>query len=92
MLVARVAELKKALRQHRGRNSDIELRASLSRIEDLKEKVEELESALWNCELRIEFLESNNKQWKEQLCRSQDQVKDRYDCNDMYTMMCKMKF
>ncbi|KAK5825967.1 hypothetical protein PVK06_020861 [Gossypium arboreum] len=38
MLVARVAELKKALRQHRGRNSDIELRASLSRIKDLKGK------------------------------------------------------
>ncbi|KAK5826366.1 hypothetical protein PVK06_021284 [Gossypium arboreum] len=77
MLVARVAELEKALYQHPGRNSDIELRASLSRIEDLKGKVEELETALQNCELRIELLESNNEQWKEQLRQSQDQVRDR---------------
>ncbi|KAK5824550.1 hypothetical protein PVK06_019328 [Gossypium arboreum] len=67
MLVARVAELEKALHQHHGHNSDIELRASLSRIEDLKGKVEELETALQNCELRIEFLESNNEQWNEQI-------------------------
>ncbi|KAG8477142.1 hypothetical protein CXB51_030917 [Gossypium anomalum] len=76
MLAARVAELERALRQHRGRNSDIELRASLSRIEDLKRKVEELETVLQNCELRIELIESNNEQWKEQLRRSQDQVRD----------------
>ncbi|XP_017648103.1 uncharacterized protein LOC108488333 [Gossypium arboreum] len=70
MLVARVAKLEKALHQHRSRNSDIELRASLSRIEDLKRKLEELDSALQNYELRIKFLESNNEQWKEQLRRS----------------------
>ncbi|KAG8502220.1 hypothetical protein CXB51_001980 [Gossypium anomalum] len=70
MLVARVAELEKALHQHRGRNSDIELRASLSKVEDLKGKVEELEAALQNCELRVDLLESNNEQWKEQLRRS----------------------
>ncbi|KAK5776610.1 hypothetical protein PVK06_044570 [Gossypium arboreum] len=61
MLVARAAELEKALHQHRGRNSDIELRASLSKVEDLKGKVEELETVLQNCELRIELLESNNE-------------------------------
>ncbi|KAG8486010.1 hypothetical protein CXB51_019405 [Gossypium anomalum] len=55
------AELEKTLHQHRGRNSDIELKASLSRIEDLKGKVEELETVLQNCELRIELLESNNE-------------------------------
>ncbi|XP_040932059.1 uncharacterized protein [Gossypium hirsutum] len=76
-LEARVAKLEKALHQHRGRNSDIELNASLNRIEDLKGKVEELETALQNCELRIELLESNNEQWKEQLHRSQDQVRDK---------------
>ncbi|KAK5836097.1 hypothetical protein PVK06_011846 [Gossypium arboreum] len=77
MLVAQVVDLKRALHQYHGRNSNIELRASLNRIEDLKGKVEELETMLQNCELRIEFLESNNEQWKEQLCRSQDQVRDR---------------
>ncbi|KAK5784263.1 hypothetical protein PVK06_038786 [Gossypium arboreum] len=77
MLVAQVAELEKTLHQHCGCNSDIELRASLSRIKDLKRKVEELESALQNCEFRIKFLESNKEQWKEQLRQSQDQVRDR---------------
>ncbi|KAK5793337.1 hypothetical protein PVK06_034480 [Gossypium arboreum] len=61
MLVAQVDELEKALHQRRGRDFDVELRANLSRIKDLKAKVEELESALQNCELQIEFLESNNE-------------------------------
>ncbi|KAK5826483.1 hypothetical protein PVK06_021405 [Gossypium arboreum] len=76
MLIARVADLEKALHQYRGRNSDIELRVSMNRIEDLKGKVGELETTLQNCELRIEFLESNNEQWKEQLHRSEDQVRE----------------
>ncbi|KAG8476886.1 hypothetical protein CXB51_029951 [Gossypium anomalum] len=70
MLRARVAELEKVLHQHRSRNSVIELNASLSRIEDLKGKVEELESILQNCELRIKRLEANNGQLREQLHRS----------------------
>ncbi|KAK5785093.1 hypothetical protein PVK06_039642 [Gossypium arboreum] len=61
ILGARVAELERVLHQSRGHNLDIELRASLSRIEDLKGRVEELETALQNCEHRIEFLESNNE-------------------------------
>lgn len=65
------------MHQSRGRNFDIELGASLSRIEDLKGRVEELESTLQNCELRNEFLEMNNEQLKEQFCRLQDQVRDR---------------
>ncbi|XP_016705705.1 M protein, serotype 12-like [Gossypium hirsutum] len=77
ILAARVVELEKALHQSRGHKFDIKLRASLSRIEDLKGRVEELEAALQNCELRIEFLESSNEQWKEQLRRSQDQVRDK---------------
>ncbi|XP_017618049.1 uncharacterized protein LOC108462635 [Gossypium arboreum] len=51
--------------------------ASLSKIEDLKRKVEELESTLQNYELQIERLEANNCQLSEQLHRSQDQVRDR---------------
>ncbi|KAK5845458.1 hypothetical protein PVK06_001645 [Gossypium arboreum] len=77
ILAAQIAELEKALHQSRGHNFDIELRVSLSRIKDLKGKVEELEAELQNCELRIKFLESNNEQWKEQFRRSQDQVRDR---------------
>ncbi|XP_040937835.1 vimentin-4-like [Gossypium hirsutum] len=50
MLRAWVAELEMALQQHRSRNSVIELRASLSKIENLKEKVEELDTTLQNCE------------------------------------------
>ncbi|XP_040940647.1 keratin, type II cytoskeletal I-like [Gossypium hirsutum] len=77
VLRARVAELEKVLHQHRSRNSVIELKASLSKIEDLKRKVEELKSTLQNCELQIERLEANNCQLSEQLHRSQDQVRDR---------------
>ncbi|KAK5795277.1 hypothetical protein PVK06_036535 [Gossypium arboreum] len=54
-----------------------ELEKTLNRIENLKGKAGELEIALQNCELRIEFHESNNEQWKEQLHRSQDQVRER---------------
>ncbi|MBA0788782.1 hypothetical protein Gotri_027285 [Gossypium trilobum] len=32
----------------------MELRASLSKIEEMKERIEEFESALRNCEIRIE--------------------------------------
>ncbi|MFQ6624126.1 hypothetical protein Gotur_003839 [Gossypium turneri] len=58
-------------------NSVIELKASRSKIEELKGKIEELETALHNCELRVKLLEVNNEQWQEQLHRSQDQVMDR---------------
>ncbi|MFQ6655280.1 hypothetical protein Gotur_025907 [Gossypium turneri] len=45
-LKARVAELERSLHLCRSRNSIIELRASLSKIEELKEKIGELEDAL----------------------------------------------
>ncbi|KAK5818778.1 hypothetical protein PVK06_023723 [Gossypium arboreum] len=61
MLRARVAELETALQQHQSHNSVIELRASLSKIENLKRKVEELETTLQNCEYQIESLEANNE-------------------------------
>ncbi|MBA0877058.1 hypothetical protein Goshw_006412 [Gossypium schwendimanii] len=37
----------------------MELRASLRKIEEMNERIEELESALQNCEIRIEYLETN---------------------------------
>ncbi|XP_052877431.1 uncharacterized protein LOC128284007 [Gossypium arboreum] len=77
VLRAQVEELETALQQHRCRNSVIELRASLSKIENLKGKVEELDATLQNCENQIELLEANNEQLGEQLHRSQDQVRDR---------------
>lgn len=69
--------MEKSLHQCHSRNSAMELKVSLNKIEELKTKVEELEIALQNCELRIEFLEANEERWKEQLHRSQDHVKDR---------------
>ncbi|MBA0577555.1 hypothetical protein Golob_023969, partial [Gossypium lobatum] len=66
-LRARVAELERSLHQYCCHNSVIELKASLTKIEELKGKIEELEATLQNCKLRVELLETNNKHWKEQL-------------------------
>ncbi|MBA0754178.1 hypothetical protein Gogos_020176 [Gossypium gossypioides] len=63
----RVAELEKSLFQYRNRNSAVELRASLNKIEEMKGKIEELEFTLQNCELRVELLEVNEERWNEQL-------------------------
>ncbi|KAK5786157.1 hypothetical protein PVK06_040788 [Gossypium arboreum] len=71
-LRARVVELEKSLHQHRSRNSVIKLKASLSKIEELKEKVEELETALRDSKIRVELLKANNDRCREQLHRSQD--------------------
>ncbi|MBA0880912.1 hypothetical protein Goshw_028853, partial [Gossypium schwendimanii] len=43
----------------------MELRASLSKIEEMKERLEELESALRNCEIRAEYLETNESHQSE---------------------------
>ncbi|KAA3481492.1 coiled-coil domain-containing protein 102A-like protein [Gossypium australe] len=75
-LKAKVAELEKSLHQYRNHNSIIELKTSIKKIEELKRKIEELEIALQNRELRVELLEASNEQWKEQLHRSQGQVRD----------------
>ncbi|KAH1098666.1 hypothetical protein J1N35_015587 [Gossypium stocksii] len=77
ILRAQVEELEMALYQSRSCNSTVELKASLNKIEDLREKIEELETVLQNRELQIQLLESNNEQWKEQLHRYQNQVRDR---------------
>ncbi|MFQ6665345.1 hypothetical protein Gotur_032112 [Gossypium turneri] len=55
----RVTELERSLRQYQNRNSTIELRASLSKIEEMKKRIEELEMALQNCEIRIKCLEAS---------------------------------
>ncbi|XP_012481090.1 uncharacterized protein LOC105795987 [Gossypium raimondii] len=60
-LKARVAELEKILYQYRNRNSVMELRASLDKIEQMKRRVEELEMALQNCEIRIESLKASEE-------------------------------
>ncbi|MBA0729263.1 hypothetical protein Golax_025445, partial [Gossypium laxum] len=59
------------------RNSVIELKVSLNKIDELKGKIEEFKTALQNCELRVGLLETNIEHWKEQLQRSQSQIKDR---------------
>ncbi|MFQ6629208.1 hypothetical protein Gotur_006989 [Gossypium turneri] len=76
-LKARVTELEKSLHLYRSHNSMIELRASLSKIEELKGKIEELEDALQNSELRVELLERCNEQCQEQLHHSQSQIRGR---------------
>ncbi|MBA0754434.1 hypothetical protein Gogos_020709 [Gossypium gossypioides] len=69
-LKARVAELEKSLHLYCRRNFMIELRASLSKIEKLKGKIEELEDALQNSKLQVELLERCNEQCQEQLHHS----------------------
>ncbi|MBA0742951.1 hypothetical protein Gogos_005677 [Gossypium gossypioides] len=69
-LKARVEELEKSLHLYRSRNSMIELKASLKKIDELNEKIGELEDALQNSELRMELLERSNKQWQEQFHHS----------------------
>ncbi|KAK5825577.1 hypothetical protein PVK06_020430 [Gossypium arboreum] len=76
-LRARVAELEKSLHQYRNRNTAIELRASLSQIEEMKGRIGELEASLQNCKMRIQFFEANEDRWKEHLHHPQDQVRNR---------------
>ncbi|MBA0635702.1 hypothetical protein Godav_000088 [Gossypium davidsonii] len=73
----RVVELEGSLCQHRSQNSVVELKASLSKIEKMKGKIEGLEAALRNCEVRIEHLEAKEGRQNEQLHYFQNQVKDR---------------
>ncbi|MFQ6652704.1 hypothetical protein Gotur_024445 [Gossypium turneri] len=73
----RVTELEGSLHRYRNRNSVMELKASLDRIEEIKERTEELEAALRSCEIRIEYLEANEDCQNEQLHYFQNQVRDR---------------
>ncbi|MBA0672669.1 hypothetical protein Goklo_007363 [Gossypium klotzschianum] len=63
----RVAELERSLHQYRSRNSAMKLKASLSKIEEMKGRIEELESTLRSCEIRTEHLEINESRQSEQL-------------------------
>ncbi|KAG8492560.1 hypothetical protein CXB51_009962 [Gossypium anomalum] len=76
-LRTRVVELERSLHQHCNRNSVIELKASLSKIEELKEKIGKLETVLQDSKIRVELLEANNEHYREQLFRSQDQIRNR---------------
>ncbi|KAA3473943.1 RNA-directed DNA polymerase (Reverse transcriptase), Ribonuclease H [Gossypium australe] len=76
-LQARVTELGRSLHHHRSRNSVIELKASLNKIEEMKVRIEELESVLHSCELRIECLETRERHLKEELHRLHGQVRNR---------------
>ncbi|MBA0635364.1 hypothetical protein Godav_025224 [Gossypium davidsonii] len=73
----RVTELEGSLHRHQNQNFVMELRASLNRIEEMKERIKELEAALRNCEIRIEYLEVTEDRQTEQLHYFQNQVRDR---------------
>ncbi|MBA0782640.1 hypothetical protein Gotri_000493 [Gossypium trilobum] len=63
----RVAVLKGSLHRYRNRNSAMELRASLRKIEEMKERIKELETTLENYEIWIEYLKANKDCQNEQL-------------------------
>nr|XP_012466263.1 unnamed protein product [Gossypium raimondii] len=73
----RMIVLEGSLHQYRNQNSAIELKAGLSKIEEMKQRIEELEMALENCENRIKHLEANENRNKEQLQYFQNQVRSR---------------
>ncbi|XP_017640064.1 uncharacterized protein LOC108481444 [Gossypium arboreum] len=90
-LRAWVAELEKSLHQYRICNSVIELKASLGKIDELKKKIEELETALQDSQIRVEILEANSEHSKEQLCHSQDQIRNRdYVMGEAVTQVRKL--
>ncbi|XP_016724746.1 spindle pole body component 110-like [Gossypium hirsutum] len=76
-LKARVTELGRSLHHHRSRNTAVELKVSLNKIEEMKHNIGGLEAALQNCELQIEQFEARERHWKEELHHFQDQVRDR---------------
>ncbi|MBA0754906.1 hypothetical protein Gogos_021537 [Gossypium gossypioides] len=76
-LKARIVELERSLTRYRGRNTVIELKASLCKIEEMKKRLEELENTLQSCGQRIKVLEGNEEHWKEQLRYSQNQIQNR---------------
>ncbi|MBA0881302.1 hypothetical protein Goshw_001616 [Gossypium schwendimanii] len=58
-------------------NFVMELRARLGKIEEMKERIEELETALQNCEIQIEYLKANEDRQNERLHYFQNQVRNR---------------
>ncbi|MFQ6663071.1 hypothetical protein Gotur_030716 [Gossypium turneri] len=55
----RVIVLERSLHQYQSRNSAIELKASLSKIDEMKKRIKELEMVLQNCEIQIKHLKAN---------------------------------
>ncbi|MBA0672324.1 hypothetical protein Goklo_029459 [Gossypium klotzschianum] len=55
----------------------MELKASLSKIEEMIERIEVLETALQNFEIRIEYLEADKDRQIKQLHHLQNQVRNR---------------
>ncbi|KAA3480744.1 227 kDa spindle and centromere-associated protein-like protein [Gossypium australe] len=73
----KIIELGRTLHHCRSRNTAIELKLSLSRIEEMKNRVEELEAALHSYELRVELLEAKEERGKEEIHHSHDQIRNR---------------
>ncbi|MFQ6661130.1 hypothetical protein Gotur_029389, partial [Gossypium turneri] len=69
----RVIVLEECFRQYRNQNLAIELKASLSKIEEMKKRIEELEMVLQNCEIQIKHLKANESHNNEQLHYFQSQ-------------------
>ncbi|XP_040973588.1 tropomyosin-1-like isoform X2 [Gossypium hirsutum] len=69
-LKSKVAELGRSLRWHQNHDSTVEL-------QELKNKVEDLEVALHDGEIRIEQLEAQEDYLKEELYQSRGQVRER---------------
>ncbi|XP_040971372.1 polyamine-modulated factor 1-binding protein 1-like [Gossypium hirsutum] len=76
-LKAKVTKVGRCLHHHRSRNSTVELKASLNKIEEMKYNIGGLETALRNYELQIEQLEAREGHWKGEFHHFQDQVRDR---------------
>ncbi|XP_040947343.1 uncharacterized protein [Gossypium hirsutum] len=73
----RVIVLERSLRQYRSRNSTIELKASLSKIEEMEKIIEELEMELQNYEILIKHLKANESHSNEHVHHFQNQVRSR---------------
>ncbi|KAA3488072.1 intersectin-1-like [Gossypium australe] len=91
-LKARVAELEKVPYQYRNRNSAAELRVSLSKIEEMNRRIEELESVLQSCKLRKDMQEQMKAQMQEQLVKIQQDMMDKMmeSQRNMMTQMTQM--
>ncbi|MFQ6666085.1 hypothetical protein Gotur_032582 [Gossypium turneri] len=63
----RVVVLEGCLRQYRNQNLAKELKASLSKIEEMNKRIEELETELQNRKIQIKHLKTNESHSNEQL-------------------------
>ncbi|MBA0786554.1 hypothetical protein Gotri_006775, partial [Gossypium trilobum] len=70
-------EIEKLRKGKNKAEEELELKASLSKIEKMKKRIEKLETALQNCEIRVEYLEANESCNNEQVHYFQNQVRCR---------------